>query len=54
MIQYKDNSAVMIRVAFVLGNLTTHYELARRELCLVENSFGKVMDLALYYLEKDI
>ena len=27
--QYKDNSAVLIRVSFVLGNLTTHYAMAR-------------------------
>ena len=26
---YRENSAVLIRVAFVLGNLTTHY--VRRE-----------------------
>jgi len=30
---YKDNSAVLIRIAFVLGNLTTHYVMARKELC---------------------
>ena len=27
--QYKDNSAIVIRIAFVLGNLTTHYVMAR-------------------------
>lgn len=26
---FKENSAVFIRLAFVLGNLTTHYEEAR-------------------------
>lgn len=31
--RHKENSAVFIRIAFVLGNLTTHYEMARRELC---------------------
>jgi hypothetical protein len=31
--RYKENSAVLIRIAFVLGNLTTHYEQARHELC---------------------
>ena len=52
--QYKENSAVMIRIAFVLGNLTTHYEMARNELCQTENCFGKVIGLAQFYLEKDI
>jgi len=33
MILYKENSAVLIRIAFVLGNLTTHYTEARTELC---------------------
>jgi hypothetical protein len=51
---YKENSAVMIRIAFVLGNLTTHYEMARNELCQAENCFGSVINLAQFYLEKDI
>lgn len=51
---YKENSAVMIRIAFVLGNLTTHYEMARNELCQAENCFGSVVNLAQFYLEKDI
>jgi len=45
---------VVIRVAFVLGNLTTHYVMARRELCQVENCFGRVIRLAQNYLERDI
>ena len=44
----------MIRIAFVLGNLTTHYVMARRELCQVENCFGRAINLAQYYLERDI
>ena len=44
--QYKDNSAVVIRIAFVLGNLTTHYVMARRELCQVDNCFGRIINLA--------
>jgi len=47
---YKENSAVLIRIAFVLGNLTTHYEKARRELCSTPNCFSKVIQLALFYL----
>lgn len=30
--QYGDKPTVLIRVAFVLGNLTTHYEDVRYEL----------------------
>ena len=51
---YKENSAVLIRIAFVLGNLTTHYEGARKELCCAEDCFVKVIGLAQFYLEKDI
>jgi hypothetical protein len=43
---YKENSAVLIRIAFVLGNLTTHYEGARKELCCAEDCFVKVIGLA--------
>lgn len=51
---YKENSAVLIRIAFVLGNLTTHYEGARKELCCADDCFVKVIGLAQFYLEKDI
>jgi len=51
---YKENSAVFIRIAFVLGNLTTHYEMARRELCQTDNCFMKCIELALFYLDKDL
>jgi hypothetical protein len=51
---YKENSAVFIRIAFVLGNLTTHYEMARRELCQTDRCFSKCIDLALFYLDKDL
>lgn len=40
---YKDNSAVLIRIAFVLGNLTTHYDKARKELCQTKNCFSRVI-----------
>ena len=52
--QYKENSAVLIRIAFVLGNLTTHYERARIELCQSPDCFKKVIGLALFYLDKDL
>jgi hypothetical protein len=46
MILYKENSAVLIRIAFVLGNLTTHYTEARTELCQNIDCFEKVIGLA--------
>ena len=52
--QYKEHSAVVIRIAFVLGNLTTHYEMARRELCLEKKCFGRIIHLAQLYLDKDL
>ena len=54
MILYKENSAVLIRIAFVLGNLTTHYTEARTELCQNNDCFKKVIGLAQFYLEKDL
>lgn len=51
---YKDNSAVLIRLAFVLGNLTTHYEEARKELCRTEGCFSQVIQLAMYYLKGEV
>jgi len=46
MVQYKESSAILIRVAFVLGNITTHYEEARKELCQSKNCFSNVIELA--------
>ena len=54
MILYKENSAVLIRIAFVLGNLTTHYTEARTELCQNNDCFTKVIGLAQFYLDKDL
>lgn len=45
---------MFIRISFVLGNLTTHYTKARRELGQVEGSFKRIINLALFYLDKDI
>jgi len=46
----KNNAAVLIRIAFVLGNLTTHYAKARKELCSMPDCFTQVISLAVYYL----
>ncbi len=54
MILYKENSAVLIRIAFVLGNLTTHYTEARSELVQNSDCFSKVIGLAQFYLDKDL
>ena len=48
----------MIRLAYILGNLTTNFEEARQKLCEKENetdksSFMIITELALHYLEKD-
>lgn len=33
MVQHKDSSAILIRLAYILGNLTTNFEEARQKLC---------------------
>ena len=58
MVQHKDSSAILIRLAYILGNLTTNFEEARQKLCEKENeadksSFMIITELALHYLEKD-
>ena len=58
MVQHKDSSAILIRLAYILGNLTTNFEEARQDLCERENesdksSFLIITELALHYLEKD-
>ena len=33
MVQFKESSAILIRLAYILGNLTTNFEEARQMLC---------------------
>ena len=48
--QYRENSAVLIRISFVLGNLTTNSVEARHELCQVPNSFQRIIQIGIFYL----
>lgn len=50
----KNNAAVLIRIAFVLGNLTTHNGRARKELCVIPDCFSQVINLAEYYLSGQV
>ena len=58
MILHRDSSAILIRIAYILGNLTTNFEEARIQLSSRKtnqsSSFKTIIDLACYYLEKDI
>ena len=58
MVTHKESSAILIRLAYILGNLTTNFEEARQKLCEKESpseksSFLIITELAVYYLEKD-
>ena len=57
MVQHKDSSAILIRLAYILGNLTTNFEEARQKLCLTptneKSSFVIITELAMHYLQKD-
>ena len=57
MVQHRDSSAILIRLAYILGNLTTNFEEARQKLCETDNeeksSFSIILELASFYLDKD-
>ena len=53
MVTHKESSAILIRLAYILGNLTTNFEDARAFLCEEPNAFKTIFELACYYLEKD-
>ena len=58
MVQHKESSAILIRLAYILGNLTTNFEEARQKLCVIDSaeeksSFLIITELAVFYLEKD-
>ena len=49
MIMHRDSSAILIRLAYILGNLTTNFEEARVKLCTKKgtqsSSFKIIIDL---------
>jgi hypothetical protein len=52
--QHRDSSAICIRLAYILGNLTTNFENARLELTEESsNSIETLINLAIYYLGRD-
>ena len=57
MVQHRDSSAILIRLAYILGNLTTNFEEARVKLCRrkedEKSCFLTIIELACFYLEKD-
>jgi hypothetical protein len=57
MVVHRDSSAIFIRIAYILGNLTTNFEEARVKLCARKpnqtSAFKTILDLACYYLDKD-
>ena len=57
MVQHRDSSAILIRLAYILGNLTTNFEEARVKLLRKKpdekSCFETITDLACYYLSKD-
>lgn len=50
---YGDKPNVLIRIAFVLGNLTTHYEDVRYDLSQELGALDKTLKVAMKYLDRD-
>ena len=57
MVQHRESSAILIRLAYILGNLTTNFEEARVRLTeqssTEKSCFVIITELACFYLEKD-
>lgn len=52
--QHKDSSAILIRLAYILGNLTTNFEEARLALTAESSqSLLNLIALANYYMQRD-
>ena len=52
--QHKDSSAILIRLAYILGNLTTNFEEARLALTAESSqSLLNLITLANYYMQRD-
>lgn len=54
MIVHKNSSAILIRLAYILGSLTTNFEEARIQLCEQKQTpvFETILDLGIFYLQK--
>ena len=53
LVEFKDFTSFLIRLAFVLGNLTTYYDEARYKLGKESNGITKTFEILLHYLDKD-
>lgn len=53
MLEYKDFTSFLIRIAFVLGNLTTYYDEARKKLGKNANAIHKLLDMFVFCFIKD-
>lgn len=55
MVTHKHSSAILIRLAYILGSLTTNFEEARRAICVSDNnnsSFEALLHLGTFYLKE--
>ena len=53
MVVHKHSSAILIRLAYILGSLTTNFEDARKALCAIDekrSSFATLLELGNFYL----
>lgn len=50
---HQENIPFVIRIAFVLANISTHFENCRKLLNSNKSSIEKCVNLALKYLKKD-
>jgi hypothetical protein len=51
---HKDSSAILIRIAYILGNLTTNFDRARLQLNHKDaHSLQHMIELSTYYLHRD-
>ena len=55
MVVHKHSSAILIRLAYILGSLTTNFEEARKAICISDNngsSFEALLHLGTFYLKE--
>ena len=54
MMTHKASSAILIRLAYILGSLTTNFEEARQQLCEQTKTpvFEIILELGIFYLEE--
>jgi hypothetical protein len=52
-LEYQNFTSFLIRIAFILANLTTYFDDAREQITLQQDGLKKILQVCIIYFQKD-